>query len=66
MIASEKSHSNLSDYNELLLKKKDLKLIKNRYSLAKKSETQVIVFMIMLTRSSEKIFDSMRYTGILF
>ena len=31
----------------------------------KKSEIQVIVFVIMLTRSSEKIFNSILYTSIL-
>ena len=36
--------------------KKDLKLIKNW-------EIQVIVFMIMLTRSSGKIINPIRYTG---
>ena len=32
----------------------------------KKYEIQVIVFMIMLTRCLERIFNPMRYTGIVF
>ena len=32
----------------------------------KKYEIQIIVFMITLTRSSERIFNSMHYTGIVF
>ena len=45
--------------------KNDLKFIKNRFFLVKKLEIQVIVFMTMLTRSSERIFNPMRYTGII-
>ena len=63
MIASEKSHQNLSDYNQFLFKK-DLKLTKNRFFLVKKWVIVVTVFMIMLSRSSERIFNPMRYTGI--
>ena len=79
MISSEKSHQNLLDYNEFLFKK-DLKLMKNEkfrwksgkgstfqvlfQVLVEKWEIQVIVSMIMLTRSSERIFNPMRYTGI--
>ena len=32
----------------------------------KKLEIQVIAFMIMLTRSSERIFNQMHYTGVEF
>ena len=54
MIASEKSHRN---------RKKDLKLIKNAFFLVKNQIIQVIVFMIMFTRPSERIFNPMSYTG---
>ena len=40
-----------------------MKLLKNRFFLVKKLEIQVIVFMIMHTRSSERIFNPMHYTG---
>ena len=43
--------------------KKYLKLIKNWFFLVKKIEIQVIAFMSMLTRSSERIFNPMRDTG---
>ena len=36
-------------------------LIRNIF-LVEKGEIQVILFMIMLTRSSERIFNPMRYT----
>ena len=45
--------------------KKDLKFIKNRFFLVKKWKIQVIVFMIMLTRSSENICNPMCYSGTL-
>ena len=41
------------------------KLIKNRFYLVEKLEIQVIEFMIMLTRSSERIVNPMRYTGVI-
>ena len=63
MTASEKSHQNLSDYNQFLFKKR-FQDNKDRFFLIKKLEIQIIVFMIMLTRSSERIFIRMRYTGI--
>ena len=62
MIVSEKSYQNLSDYIQLLFKKYR-KLIKKWLLLVKKWEIQVIISMIMLTRSSERIFNPMRYTG---
>ena len=46
--------------------KKYLKLVKNRLFLVKKLEIQVIVLMNMLTRSSETIFNPMRYSGYYF
>ena len=60
MIVSEKSHEN---YTISFYSKQDFKLIQNRFFRVKKLEIQVIVFMIMLTRSSERIFYPMRYTG---
>ena len=42
MIASEKSNQNLSDYNQFIIKKKDLKLIKNRFITAKKLKLRSI------------------------
>ena len=57
MISSEKPHQNLSGF----IQKKIFKLIKNRFFLVKKGEFQVITIMIMLTRSSEGIFNPMRY-----
>ena len=65
IIASEKLHENLSNYNQFLLKKKKFE-VKKRYFLVKKLEIKVIVFMIMLTHSSERIFNTMRYTGCIY
>ena len=66
MIVSEKSHQNLSDCNQFILRKNDLKFIKkNRFFLAKKSEIQVIEFMIMLNHSSERIFNPSHYIGVV-
>ena len=62
MIASEKTHQNLSDYKQSALKK-NVKLIKNRYFLVKNGEIQVIISVNMLTRSSDRIYNPMRYTG---
>ena len=63
MIASEKSNQNLSVYNHFLLKKR-FKVNKKQIFLVKKLEIQVIVYMIMLTRSQESISNPMRYKGI--
>ena len=41
----------------------DLNLIKKWLLIVKKWESQVIITMIMLTRSSERIFNPSRYTG---
>ena len=49
----KKTHKNLSDYNQFLLKKR-FEFKKKNY-LVKKREIQVIVFMINITRSSERI-----------
>ena len=57
MIASEKSHRNLSNYNQFLLQK-----------LFKVNKKQIYIlweFMIMLACSSERIFNPMRYTGFI-
>ena len=43
---------------------KNLKIIENRYFLMKKREIQVILFMTMLTRSSKRIINPMRFTGL--
>ena len=62
MIVSEKSHQNLTDYIQFLFKKRYGFNI-NKLFLMKKSEIQVIISMIWLTRSSERIFNPSRYTG---
>ena len=64
MNASEKSYQNLSYYNQFLFNKR-FEVNKKKLS-SEKWEIQVIVFMIMLTGSSERIFNSMRYTVINF
>ena len=64
MIALEKSHQNLSDHNQILFRNR-FKVNKNRFFRVNKLEIQVIVFMIMLTRSSEMIFNPMCYTGVV-
>ena len=45
--------------------KKDLKITKNRFFSSEKLEIQVIVYMTMHTRSSERNFNPMRYTSII-
>ena len=62
MIVSEKWHQNLYDYIQFLFKKR-FKVDKNRLFLVKKWDIQIIIFVIMLTRFSERIFIPMRYTG---
>ena len=60
----EKILLNLSDYNQFLFLQK-FEVDKNRYFPVKNWEIQVIVSIIMLTLSSERIFlHGMRYTGI--
>ena len=61
-IVSEKSHENLSDYIQFLLKK-ILELNKKRdYFFWKNLDIQVS--MIVLTRSLERIFNPSRFAGI--
>ena len=40
--------------------------MENRIFLVENREIQVIVFMIMTTRSSQRIFSPMRYTGFIY
>ena len=42
--------------------KKDLNLIKRE--IISGEEIQILITMIMLTRSSERVFNQSRYTGI--
>ena len=49
--------------SEFLLKKR-FEVTKKQIFLVKKLEIQVIVSMIMLTRSSERIFNPKRYSSI--
>ena len=65
MIPSEKPHQNLCE-NNLFLFKKRFEVIKNKFIQVKKLEIQVIVFIIMLTRSSERILNPMRYAGLIY
>ena len=62
MITLEKLHQNLLDYNPILFKK-IFEVNKKIKILVKKGQIQVILFMIMLTRSLKTIFNPMRYTG---
>ena len=52
MIASDIGNRNLSDNNQLLLKKIYFNLIKNGFFLGKKLVIEGFTLMIMLTRSS--------------
>ena len=61
MIVSEKSHQNLSAvYIQFLFRKRFEFNKELRLFLEKKREIQVIISMIMLTRSSEGYFNSNR------
>ena len=60
----EKKHQNLLDYNQILFKKRFKVNKKTDFLLRRNEKIQVIVSMIMLTRSSERIFNPMRYTGL--
>ena len=62
MITLEKLHQNLLDYNPILFKK-IFEVNKKIKILVKKGQIQVILLMIMLTRSLKTIFNPMRYTG---
>ena len=63
MIGLVKSHLNLSDYSQFIFKKGCEVNKKNRFIIARK-KMQVIIFMIIVTRSSERIFIPMRYTDV--
>ena len=62
MIVSEKSHQNLSDYTQFIFKKRfEFNIKKKELFLVKEWEIQVIITMIMLTRSSERILNPWRW-----
>ena len=63
MIASAKSYQNLSDYNQFLLKK--IQVDKKQIFSSEKWEIQVMVFIIMHARFSERNFNPMRYAVYL-
>jgi len=56
-----KSTSKFIGLQSVVIKKR-FEVDKNQIFSSEKGEFQVIVFMIMLTRSSERIFNPMRYT----
>ena len=60
-----KNHIKIYQTTTSLYSNKHLKLIKNIFLPVKKWEIQIIVYIIMLTRFSKRIFNPMRYTGIL-
>ena len=66
LIVSEKSHQNQSDYIQFLLKKKIHSMKKWIISSEKKREIQLIICKIMLTHSSERIFNPSHYNGLKF
>ena len=66
MIVSKKSHQNLSKYNQFVLKNKIWTYKKEGWFLVKKGKIQVIIYMIMLIRFSERIFMPSRYTGYVY
>ena len=61
MIVSEKSYQNLSDYIQFLFFFK-LNLIKKGIISSVKKKDSVIIYMIMLARSSVWICNPSRYT----
>ena len=63
MIVSEKLHQRLPDYIQFFFQ---IDLIKKGIISSEKNnkKIQVILTMIILTRSSERIFNPCRYTGI--
>ena len=63
MILSEKSNQNISDWIQLSFNKIFEFSNKKGLFLVKNWEIQVILYMIMLTRSSERIPIPSRYTG---
>ena len=62
MIVSEKSYQNNSDYVQFVIKNR-FEVDKKGIISSKKWLIQVIISIIVLTRSSERIFNPMRYTG---
>ena len=73
MIVSEKSHQNLSDYIIVFILTFFFNLIKTGLFHVKKREIHVIKTITIIkihseervsTRSSEKMYDPSRYTGI--
>ena len=58
----KKKHRNLSDYNQFLFKER-FEVNRKQIFLVKKWEIHVIVFMILLSRYSEEIYNAMRCTG---
>ena len=62
VIASVRTDSNLSDCNQFLFKNR-FKFNKYIFFIVKKWEIQAIIFLITLTRYTERIFNAMRYTG---
>ena len=60
----QKNHLKLHQTISTFYSKKYFNLIKKKLFLVKKLEIPVIIFMIMLIRSSERIFNPSRYTGI--
>ena len=51
---------------QLVFIKQKFEVNKKQIFSSEEMKIQVIVFMILFTRSSERIFNSMRYTGIYF
>ena len=64
MIVSEKSHQNLSEYIQFLINKHLYSIKKRTISSEKMRNSGNYNYMIMLTRSSERIFNPSRYTGM--
>ena len=61
MIALEKTHQNSSDYNQFLLRKR---FEVNKKQIFSTETIRMIVYMIMLTRSMERVSYPMHYTGM--
>ena len=63
MISSKKTNQNLSDYNHFLFIKR-LEVNNNQIFSSEKLRNSDNWVSIMITRSSERIFNPMRYNGI--
>ena len=61
---NRKNHIKIYQNTTSFYSKVDLKLFKNRFFLVRKGKIHVIAFMIMLTRFSERIFNTTRYAGM--